>query len=236
MTEEEKPLLTESIAADFFKNDEELMARLPAVKERYEMEKRASPTGVPTKLTPERYEAIIKYIKAGCAPLHAAAAVGVSEITVRKWVQEGVNRPESIFGLFVEDLQRAKGLAINRNVLIVQRAAQDNWVAAKWLLSVQDPETYGNKSTVRQEITSNATTTEVKQIVISDDELKKISQLQEIIDLQNAIPVENPTGEVDFEVLPEETKSENPEEPVNEQTKKNVVGIEEIVDEPEELR
>lgn len=228
MTNDIDPPLTESIVTDFFRNDEELMARMPAVKERFEMDRRASTNGTASKLTPERYEAIIRYIKAGCHPVHASAAVGVSEIQIRKWVTEGMSRPESIYGLFVQDLQRAKSTAVNRNVMIVNRAAQDDWAAAKWLLQVLDPDVYGAKSTVRTELTS-APEKELKEIVITDEELKKLTMLQDMIEEQNSL--EEKKDFVDFEEVEviEVIVSEAPTKP----EKRNIIDIEDIVEDPD---
>jgi hypothetical protein len=230
MTDEHKtPQLTDSIVTDFFRNDEELIARMPAVKERYELDKRASPTGTASKLTPERYEAIIRYIKAGCHPVHASAAVGINEITVRKWVSEGMSRPDSIYGLFVQDLQRAKSTAVNRNVMIVNRAAPDDWKAAKWLLEILDPDVYGAKSTVRTELTT-APEKELKEVVITDDELGKLYMLQKMIEAQNEVP-DNSRSE-DFDDVNVIAEVELPvADSVRE--KRNIIEIVDVVEEPE---
>jgi hypothetical protein len=136
-------------------------------------------------MTPERYEAIIKYIRNGAHLSHAANAVGIDDNTVYRWIEKGREDPESIYGYFLEDLKRATGIAILRNVSIVQRAAEDDWGAAKWLLGVLDPEIYGSKSVIKTEVSGTAKI-EVKHI-ISDEELKKLTSIQDSIEEQNKI-------------------------------------------------
>lgn len=175
--------LTESVMEDFLNDDFKISDKVPALFEE-QNRKGIINRG---KLTPVRYEAIIKYVRSGACISHAANAVGVDDQTVYGWLRKGAEEPDSIYSLFLDDFRRAKSFAIIRNVGIVQRAAADDWNAAKWLLTVLEPEIYGNKSTVRTEITGANGESLKTEIIISDEELKKLTAIQEMIDQQNEV-------------------------------------------------
>lgn len=176
----------ESLAEDFFNDEVHISDKLPALYEQL-MNKKEGRAGNNFKLNPVRYETIIRYIQAGAYISHAANAVGISEDTIKKWIRNGVEDSDSIYGAFVDDLKRAKATAIMRNVMIVQRAAQDDWTAAKWLLSVMEPDIFGNKSTVRTEITAVDTKPDERRIIISNEELTKLAMIQAHIEEQNKV-------------------------------------------------
>jgi transposase-like protein len=189
--------LKENIEEAFLKDDFKVSDQVPALYEKM-MSERSGRSSYRGKMTPARYEAIIKYIRNGAHLSHAANAVGIDDTTVYRWVKWGIEDPESLYGLFVEDLQRAKGLAILRNVTIVQRAAEDDWIAAKWLLSVLDPEVFGNKSTVKTELSAVNGGVIESGFFISDEELKKLTKIQDSIEEENKVV------DVTFETLPDE--------------------------------
>jgi len=201
--------LTESISEAFLKDDFQVSEKVPALYEKM-MTERSGRSSYRGKMTPERYEAIIKYIRNGAYLSHAANAVGIDDNTVYRWVKLGKEDPESIYGYFLEDLKRATGVAILRNVSIVQKAADDDWGAAKWLLTVLAPEVYGNKSTVRTEITGPGGAAIEANLIITDDELRKLTIIQESIETQNKII------DADFrEVDPEEEDPDDTDDVVN---------------------
>jgi hypothetical protein len=182
-TPQRKSHLTESVAEDFFKDDFKVSEKLPAL---YEQQSKKGLT-IRGKLTPERYEAIIKYVKSGACITHAANAVGIDDKTLYDWLKKGATDPDGIYGIFLDDFRRAKSFAVLRNVGIVQRAAVDDWAAAKWLLSVMEPDVYGNKSVVKTEISGPDGETIKTEVIISDEELKKLSMIQLMIDEQNKV-------------------------------------------------
>lgn len=178
--------LKENVAEAFSKDDFKVSDEVPALYEKM-MAERSGRSSYRGKLTPERYEAIIKYVRVGAHLSHAANAVGIDDNTIYRWVKWGMEDPESIYGLFVEDLKRAKGIAITRNVAIVQRAAEDDWTAAKWLLSVLDPEVFGNRSTVKTEVSGPGGSPIQTNLIISDEDLKKLTVIQDAIEEQNKV-------------------------------------------------
>ncbi len=175
--------LTESVMEDFLNDDFKISDKVPALYEEH-CKKGLIKKG---KLTPARYEAIIKYVRSGACITHAANAVGIDNNTLNGWLRRGEEEPDSIYALFLDDFRRAKSFAVIRNIGIVQRAAVDDWNAAKWLLSVLEPEIYGNKSVVKTEITGANGEPFKTEIIISDDELKKLTTIQAMIDEQNNI-------------------------------------------------
>lgn len=175
--------LTESVMEDFLNDDFKISDKVPALYEEH-CKKGLIKKG---KLTPARYEAIIKYVRSGACITHAANAVGINNNTLNEWLRRGEEEPDSIYALFLDDFRRAKSFAVIRNIGIVQRAAVDDWNAAKWLLSVLEPEIYGNKSVVKTEITGANGEPFKTEIIISDDELKKLTTIQAMIDEQNNI-------------------------------------------------
>jgi len=175
--------LTESVMEDFLNDDFKISDKVPALYEEH-CKKGLIKKG---KLTPARYEAIIKYVRSGACITHAANAVGIDNNTLNEWLRRGEEEPDSIYALFLDDFRRAKSFAVIRNIGIVQRAAVDDWNAAKWLLSVLEPEIYGNKSVVKTEITGANGKPFKTEIIISDDELKKLTTIQAMIDEQNNI-------------------------------------------------
>lgn len=201
---------TESIKEDFQKDDFVLPDKVPALYEKM-MSERSGRSSYRGKMTPARYEAIIKYIRNGAYIAHAANAVGIDDNTIYKWVKWGMEDPESIYGYFLEDLKRAKAAAVNRNVFIVQRAAEDDWTAAKWLLSVMEPEVFGNRSTVRTEVTGIDGAAIQATFVISDEELKKLTIIQDMVEEQNKLTID--VVDVDLKEVNELVESDKPKKP-----------------------
>jgi transposase-like protein len=192
--------LKQSISEDFLKDDFQVSDKVPALYEKM-MSERSGRSSYRGKMTPERYEAIIKYIRNGAFLSHAANAVGIDDNTIYRWIDWGKEDPDSIYGLFVEDLKRATGIAILRNVSIVQKAAEDDWAAAKWLLTILDPSAFGgNRGAVAAPDVpggpggSSITAT----LIISNDELKKLALVQESIEEQNK------TIDADYKEIPED--------------------------------
>jgi transposase-like protein len=181
--------LTESVASDFIEDDFELDKRVPALYEKL-MAERSGRSSYRGKLTPERYEAIIRYIRAGALISHAANAVGVDDNTVYRWVKQGEKDPDSIYGLFEEDYRRAKSAAILRNIMIVQRAANDDWKAAVQMLKFLDKDNFSNTSTIKTEISGPGGNPISTKIIISDEEIQKLAIVQQVIEEQNKIIID----------------------------------------------
>jgi hypothetical protein len=93
----------------------------------------------------------------------AARYAGIAESTYYKWISRGMderNRVEDggkpdtkevMYVEFVEAVEKARANASVRNVMLVQRAAQDHWQAAAWWLERSFPKKWGRKE--RHEVT-----------------------------------------------------------------------------------
>lgn len=187
-------VLSGSVEEDFIKDDYKISDEVPAL---YDKLYKNSPARK-GKLTPERYEAIVKYVRAGACINHAANAVGIDDKTLYEWLKRGAAEPESVYALFLDDFRRAKSFSIIKNLKIVQTAADDDWTAAKWLLQVLDPEIYGNKSVLKTEISGPDGETIKHELIISDEELKKLAVIQGMIEEQNKVV------EADYKIIDEE--------------------------------
>lgn len=146
----------------------------------------------------ERYEAVMKYIRAGTPPMYAAFAVGVSEETLNEWLSRGYEEPDSIYSAFLSDFNRSLAFSVIKNIGLINRAARDDWKAADRLNAIIDPDRFGNKATIKNEITGLNVDTVQSNIIISNEELKKLTNIQELIDKQNEV-VDAEFEEVDDE-------------------------------------
>jgi hypothetical protein len=110
--------------------------------------------GRPTKLTPEVQDKIVAAIRAGNYQETAASYAGISEKTFYEWMNRGLSDDpsESHFGEFREAVEKAKAAAEVRDVILIDKAAQDgSWQAAAWKLERKFPNKWGRVQ--RTEIT-----------------------------------------------------------------------------------
>lgn len=109
----------------------------------------ATPTGRPSKLTPEVQDTICKYLRAGNAFKTACEAAGIGYATGVEWRARGEDRdPEragdEAFAQFAAATRRAESEALARCAAVVQKAAVDgNWQAATWFLERRAPTEWG---------------------------------------------------------------------------------------------
>lgn len=109
----------------------------------------ATPTGRPSKLTPEVQDTICKYLRAGNSFKTACECAGIGYATGKQWRQRGEDRhPDRESGedyvAFVAAIQRAEEEAIARNVALIQKAgAEGTWQASAWFLERRRPEEWG---------------------------------------------------------------------------------------------
>jgi transposase len=88
------------------------------------------PTGRPTKLNPERQEAIVSAIRAGNTRKAAAARGGIDYRCLLDWIQRGQAATSGPFFQFSQAFTRAEADAEARNVAVVQEAARPHDVTA----------------------------------------------------------------------------------------------------------
>jgi transposase-like protein len=97
-----------------------------------------------TKLTPEVHQRIVQYVRAGNFRITAAAAAGISPVTLRDWLRRGA-RGEAPFDSFREDVDAAEAQAEARLVTLVAKAAEHDWRAAAWHLERRVHKRWGKK-------------------------------------------------------------------------------------------
>lgn len=126
----------------------------------------------PTKLTPEVQERIVTAIRAGNYQETASLYAGISEATFYGWMDRGRNEPGSIYSEFMEAVEKAKAAAEIRDVVLIDKAAQDgSWQAAAWKLERKFPHKWGRM--VRAEV-SGPEGAPIKVEVDAKTELKRL--------------------------------------------------------------
>ena len=107
--------------------------------------------GRPTKRTPERENLLLLAIAKGL-PLKAACKLaGLGFTTFNGW------REEDPF--FAEKIEFAEAQAIERNLVLIQRAALKDWKAAAWLLERRHPDLFARQ--LNQQVSVRGTSNDV---------------------------------------------------------------------------
>lgn len=94
-------------------------------------------------LTERKIELIAEAVSAGLTWGRAAQACGVSDRTLRRWRQDGVTRPGTIYAKLVERLEVAEAEFERTHLRRIAAAAEKGtWQAAAWLLERTMPNRY----------------------------------------------------------------------------------------------
>lgn len=89
---------------------------------------------------------LIKLIKTGTPIKAACAAVGISNGTFYLWMDKGKKAKKGQYKEFYEEVEKAKGEFVARNVAIIQKAGMDGtWQASAWLLERTHPEEFAKR-------------------------------------------------------------------------------------------
>ncbi len=107
-----------------------------------------------TKLTPKIAAAIVKHIAAGVPRKHAAAAEGIVEDTIYKWMRRGRKGTalDDPYVKFFYAMKKADAQSVIRRVKRIEQAGKDGtWQADAWHLErVHDKEFAGNKREIKE--------------------------------------------------------------------------------------
>lgn len=95
------------------------------------------------KLNPEVQEIICRAIRSGNYLHTAAEAAGVSRQTVWNWKEKGEKALTGKYRDFFDALKKAEAEAVQRNVALIQIAAETQWTAAAWWLERKHPNDFG---------------------------------------------------------------------------------------------
>ena len=104
---------------------------MPATKK---TKKRA---GRKVKLNKEIEDAFVQAIKLGCPKKDACGCAGIGETTFYKWMEwaDSDRKDAAVYQKFRERIKEAEGLATQRWLAIIEKAAQGGqWQAAAWKL------------------------------------------------------------------------------------------------------
>ena len=131
----------------------------------------------PTKLTPDVHAAIVNAILAGNYAETAARYAGVTPATFYNWTARGREAKQGIYFEFFDAIEKAKAQAEVRDVAIIERAANDTWQAAAWMLERKFPARWGR--TDRAELTGKNGGPIQHEIGAADELLTRITDIVE---------------------------------------------------------
>lgn len=120
--------------------------------------------GRPTKMTPEVQDKILTALRAGNFRQVAAQYAGISQRTLREWMQQGERRPKSAHGRFRRQLIEAEKSAEMRMVAMVMKAATGDARHAEWWLERKANARWGRE---RHEKEKEAVAHAVKEELLS---------------------------------------------------------------------
>lgn len=156
--------------------------------------------GAPTKLDDDLTGKICQAIRAGNYMETAAAYAGVPRSTLYDWLKRGRDRPDSVYGALVEQVELAVAEAEVRDVALIAKAADDGvWQASAWRLERRYPDRYGRRT--RHDVSGRVDVRPTPYLDVSKltgDELAMLTGL-----LRKAQPDELPKdGKPALELLP----------------------------------
>lgn len=102
----------------------------------------------PTKLTREIHEKIVTLVRAGNYRETAAAATGISPVTLREWLRRGARGGGGIYRAFAEDVDRAEAESEARDILEITKAGKKDWKALAWRLERRFPKRWGEMAAI----------------------------------------------------------------------------------------
>ena len=163
------------------------------------------PGGARSLLTIERQQRIVQSILAGNYEETAALAGGISKPTFHRWMARGRDCPaptvtddgvtahtDERYRLFHEAVIEARAQAEERNVMIIQQAAQTTWQAAAWWLERSFPKRYGRRNDT-DEPTGGESSGELSLAAL-DAEIEKLTrELETTGQLELEAPAETET-------------------------------------------
>jgi len=122
-----------------------------------------------TKLTEERIEKIIRFIKIGTPIKEACIAVGISEQTYYNWKNRGETAKSGKYLEFFESIKKAECESIVRDLTNIEKKAQEDWKASAWRLERRHPQLFGKREHVDADVRLSGHDV-LRKLVQSDEE------------------------------------------------------------------
>ena len=109
----------------------------------------------------QRVKILLTYVEQGFRISRAVEMSGISRTTWDKWAS---------CGDYDERIAQARSKFIQKNISIIDKAAEKDWRAAAWRLEKESPEDYGKQSLgyVKAQVTGQGQTNKI-EIVFGDD-------------------------------------------------------------------
>ena len=106
-----------------------------------------SKTGRKDKRNDDQFVAnLCTALKSGNTKKNACLLAGCSESQLYKWLKDPNCEIEGTRAFqFAESIKKSIAEAQNRNIVLIQKAAQNNWTAAAWYLERSDPSNWGRR-------------------------------------------------------------------------------------------
>ena len=85
-------------------------------------------------------------LKSGNTKKNACLLAGCSETQLYKWLRDpNCELEDTLAHQFASSIKKSMAEAQNRNVVLIQKAAQTNWQASAWYLERSDPTNWGKR-------------------------------------------------------------------------------------------
>lgn len=120
---------------------------------------------------------LLDRIRAGTPIRQACASVGLSKDTFYDWMRKGEAAASGQHKEFYEAVEKAKADAVIESVLIIRKAAKENWQAAAWFLERCHPDEFSrDRQNVNVAIQNNT------QVVVSENIKERIKKYETIFE------------------------------------------------------
>lgn len=120
---------------------------------------------------------LLDRIRAGTPIRQACASVGLPQATFYDWMKRGEVATSGQHKEFYESVEKAKADAVIESVLVIRKAAKDNWQAAAWFLERCHPDEFArDRQNVNVAIQNNT------QVVVSENIKERIKKYESIFE------------------------------------------------------
>jgi hypothetical protein len=120
---------------------------------------------------------LLDRIRAGTPIRQACASVGLHQATFYDWMKKGELAVSGQHKEFYEAVEKAKADAVIESVLVIRKAAKDNWQAAAWFLERCHPDEFArDRQNVNVAIQNNT------QVVVSENIKERIKKYETIFE------------------------------------------------------